>query len=38
MVFASNELALVCGELEQARAEFRAADGTYTFLMASRLF
>ena len=35
---ASDELALVRGELEQALAEFRAADGTYTFPMACRLF
>ena len=32
-----NELALVRGELEQATAEFRAADGSYTFPMACRL-
>jgi SAM-dependent methyltransferase len=35
---AGDELALVRGELEQATAEFRAADGTYTFPMACRLF
>jgi hypothetical protein len=35
---ASNELPLVRSELEQATAEFRAADGTYTFPMACRLF
>jgi hypothetical protein len=35
---ASNELAPVRSELEQATAEFRAADGTYTFPMACRLF
>ena len=35
---AGGELALVRGELEQATAEFRAADGTYTFPMACRLF
>lgn len=35
---AGNETALVRGELEQATAEFRAADGTYTFPMACRLF
>jgi SAM-dependent methyltransferase len=35
---ARDELALVRGELEQATAEFRAADGTYTFPMACRLF
>jgi SAM-dependent methyltransferase len=33
-----NELALVRSELEQVTAEFRAADGTYTFPMACRLF
>ena len=33
-----DELALVRGELEQATAEFRAADGTYMFPMACRLF
>jgi len=35
---ADNETALVRGELEQATVEFRAADGTYTFPMACRLF
>jgi SAM-dependent methyltransferase len=35
---ASDELAIVRGELEEATAEFRAADGTYTFPMACRLF
>jgi len=35
---ASNELPRVRSELEQATAEFRAADGTYTFPMACRLF
>lgn len=35
---ASNELALVRSELEQATAEFPAADGTYAFPMACRLF
>jgi SAM-dependent methyltransferase len=35
---ASNERALVRSDLEQAAAEFRAADGTYTFPMACRLF
>ena len=35
---AQDELALVRSELEQATAEFRAADGTYTFPMACRLF
>ena len=35
---ADDELTLVHGELEQATAEFRAADGTYTFPMACRLF
>lgn len=35
---ASDELALVRSELEQATAEVRAADGTYTFPMACRLF
>lgn len=35
---ASGELALVRNELEQATAEFRAADGTYSFPMACRLF
>ena len=35
---ADDELALVRGELEQATAEFGAADGTYTFPMACRLF
>jgi hypothetical protein len=34
----SDELALDRSELEQATAEFRAADGTYTFPMACRLF
>jgi trans-aconitate methyltransferase len=33
-----NGLALVRGELEQATAEFRAADGSYAFPMACRLF
>jgi methyltransferase family protein len=35
---AEDELALVRSELEQATAEFRAVDGTYTFPMACRLF
>jgi hypothetical protein len=35
---ADDELALVRSELEQATAEVRAADGTYTFPMACRLF
>jgi hypothetical protein len=35
---AGDELALVRGELEQATAEVRAAEGTYTFPMACRLF
>jgi SAM-dependent methyltransferase len=35
---ASHELALIRGELEQVTAEFRSADGTYTFPMACRLF
>ena len=35
---ADDEMALVRSELEQATAEFRAADGTYTFPMACRLF
>jgi SAM-dependent methyltransferase len=35
---AGDELALVRSELEQATAEVRAADGTYTFPMACRLF
>ena len=35
---ASDELALVRSELEQATAEFRAADGSCTFPMACRLF
>ncbi len=35
---ASSELGIVRSELEQATAEFRAADGSYTFPMACRLF
>ena len=35
---ASYERALVRSDLEQATAEFRAAEGTYTFPMACRLF
>ena len=35
---AGRELDIVRRELEQATAEFRAADGTYTFPMACRLF
>jgi SAM-dependent methyltransferase len=35
---AGHELEIVRSELEQATAEFRAADGTYTFPMACRLF
>ena len=35
---ATNERALARTELEQATAEFRATDGTYTFPMACRLF
>ena len=35
---AGRELEIVRRELEQATAEFRAADGTYTFPMACRLF
>jgi SAM-dependent methyltransferase len=35
---ASDELALIRKELEQATAEFRAADGSYAFPMACRLF
>jgi Methyltransferase domain len=35
---AGDELALVPGDLEQGTAEVRAADGTYTFPMACRLF
>jgi SAM-dependent methyltransferase len=35
---ASNELEIVRTALEHATAEFRAADGTYTFPMACRLF
>jgi hypothetical protein len=35
---AANELETVRGELEQATAEFRAANGSYTFPMACRLF
>jgi hypothetical protein len=35
---AGEELALVRRELEQATAEVRAADGTYTFRMVCRLF
>jgi SAM-dependent methyltransferase len=35
---AGSELEIVRSELEQATAEFRAADGTYTFPMACRLF
>jgi SAM-dependent methyltransferase len=35
---AGDELALVRGELEQATADLRAADGRYTFPMACRLF
>jgi hypothetical protein len=34
----SDEAALVRSELEQATAEFRSADGSYTFSMACRLF
>jgi SAM-dependent methyltransferase len=34
----SSELEIVRSELEEAMAEFRAADGTYTFPMACRLF
>lgn len=34
----SSELEIVRSELEQATAEFRAADGTYTFPMACRLY
>jgi trans-aconitate methyltransferase len=33
-----HELALIRSELEQATAEFRGADGSYTFPMACRLF
>jgi hypothetical protein len=35
---ADDELALVRSELEQATAEVRAADGSYTFPIACRLF
>jgi hypothetical protein len=35
---ASSEPQIVGSELEQATAEFRTADGTYTFPMACRLF
>jgi SAM-dependent methyltransferase len=35
---AGNELEIVRSELEHATADFRAADGTYTFPMACRLF
>jgi len=35
---AGHELEVVRSELEEAMAEFRAADGTYTFPMACRLF
>jgi SAM-dependent methyltransferase len=35
---AGHELELVRSELEQETAEFRAADGTYAFPMACRLF
>ena len=35
---AGDELALVRSELEQATAKFRAADGSYAFPMACRLF
>jgi SAM-dependent methyltransferase len=35
---AGDELALIRSELAEATAEFRAADGTYTFPMACRLF
>jgi SAM-dependent methyltransferase len=34
----SQEAALVRGELEQATAEYRSAEGSYTFPMACRLF
>jgi hypothetical protein len=33
-----DALALVRGELDLAMAEFRSADGGYTFPMACRLF
>jgi SAM-dependent methyltransferase len=35
---AGSELEIVRGELEQVTAEFRGADGSYTFPMACRLF
>ena len=35
---ASDELEIVRSELERATDEFRAADGTYTFPMACRLY
>jgi ubiquinone/menaquinone biosynthesis C-methylase UbiE len=35
---ASSELEIVRNELEQEAADFRAADGTYTFPMACRLY
>jgi len=35
---ASSELEIIRNELEQEAAEFRAADGTYTFPMACRLY
>jgi hypothetical protein len=35
---ASSELEIVRSELEQETAEFRTADGTYTFPMACRLY
>ena len=35
---AGDELALARGQLEQATTDLRAADGTYTFPMACRLF
>jgi SAM-dependent methyltransferase len=35
---ASSELEIVRRQLEQATAEFRAADGSYTFPMACRLY